>query len=190
MFEVARKLDGKRCLLVIDDVWRVRDLKPFSYGAASTSRIVTTRIFSVAIDAAPDQGDRIDVGEVTAEQAERMLSAGLPVVATSAAIRYSVLADRLKRVPLLLQLANRCLVHQVKLGDSVERALEWALLKYADRGVTAFDETTAPARDGTTVRHDAVRETVAQAVEVSLDFLGDERQRCLELGVLHEDTDI
>ena len=32
MFEVAKKLDGKRCLLVIDDVWNAQDVKPFLYG--------------------------------------------------------------------------------------------------------------------------------------------------------------
>jgi hypothetical protein len=39
MIEVAKKLDGKRCLMVIDDVWRLQDLKPFLHGAAAaTSR--------------------------------------------------------------------------------------------------------------------------------------------------------
>ena len=59
-------------------------------------------------------------------------------------------------------------------------ALDWALRKYQDLGVVAFDEKNAKAR------HDAVGNTV----EVSLGFLADERQRCLELGVLHEDTDV
>ena len=44
----------------------------------------------------------------------------------------------------------------------------------------AFDEKNALAR----------RDAVAKTVEVSLSYLADERQRCLELGVLHEDTDV
>ena len=188
MFEVAKKLDGKRCLLVIDDVWREQDLRPFLYGAPATSRLVTTRIFSVALRAAPDEGCRITIGEVSANEAAQILSAGLPAAAGSAG-RLGVLADRLKRVPLLLQLANRCLVHQVALGDTVEGALDWAMQKYADLGVVAFDDKD-DSQQGKESRRDSVRETVKQTVEVSLSFLGDDRQPCLELGVLHEDTEI
>ncbi len=46
--------------------------------------------------------------------------------------------------------------------------------------MVAFDEKNATGRHG----------AVGNTVEVSLGFLADERQRCLELGVLHEDTDI
>lgn len=179
MFEVAKRLDGKRCLLVIDDVWSLQDLKPFLHGASNASRLVTSRLFSVAVGAASDESCRINIGQVSREEANGMLLAGLPVSAGRTG-RVALLADRLKRVPLLLQLANRCLVQQVALGDSVDHALDWALQKYTDLGPGAFDEQNP--RD----RHDAVRSTV----EVSLAFLADERQRCLELGVLHEDADV
>ncbi len=179
MFEVAKKLDAKRCLLVIDDVWSFQALKPFLHGAAAASRIVTTRIFSVAVSAATDERCRINVGELTADEGLLMLSTGLTVPAGSTA-HLAQLGDRLKRVPLLLELANRTLAQQVALGQSVDEALDWALRKYTDLGVTAFDEKNA------TARHAAVGNTV----EVSLGFLADERQRCLELGVLHEDTDV
>ena len=179
MFEVAKRLDGKRCLLVIDDVWSLQDLKPFLHGASNASRLVTSRLFSVAVDAAPDESCRINIGEASTEEANGMLLSGLPVSAGRTG-RVALLADRLKRVPLLLQLANRCLVQQVALGDSVDRALDWALQKYTDLGPGAFDEQNPRER------HDAVRSTV----EVSLAFLANERQRCLELGVLHEDADV
>jgi hypothetical protein len=179
MFEVAKKLDGKRCLLVIDDVWNVQDLKPFLHGGASCSRLITSRIFSVAVSAAPNVRQRISVGEPKADEAERILSAGLSVPPASAA-HVRLLAERLKRVPLLLQLANRTLVQQLALGQTVDNALDWALQRYQDLGVVAFDEKDAKER------HDAIGKTV----EVSLASLADERQRCLELGVLHEDTDV
>ncbi|MEO8256533.1 MAG: TIR domain-containing protein [Acidobacteriota bacterium] len=179
MFEVASTLDGKRCLLVIDDVWSLQALKPFLYGAPATSRLVTSRVFSVAVGAAADERCRINVGELSPAEGERMLAAGLSVPAESA-WHLGLLVERLKRVPLLLELASRTLAGQVALGQSVDRALDWALRKYADLGVVAFDETNAAAR------HDAIGSTV----EVSLGFFADERQRCLELGVLHEDADI
>jgi hypothetical protein len=179
MFEVAKKLDGKRCLVVIDDVWSFQHLKPFLHGSAYSSRLVTSRIFSVAVSAAPDERYRINVMEPDANEADRILSAGLSVPDGSLG-RLRVLANRLKRVPLLLQLGNRTLVQQCALGQTVDDALEWALQQYRDLGVVAFDEKNAKER------HDAVGNTV----EVSLGFLADERRRCLELGVLHEDTDI
>jgi hypothetical protein len=178
MFEVARKLEGKRCLLVIDDVWRLQDLKPFLH-SASTTRLITTRILNVAINVAPDQRCLIDIGEPSPEQAEQMLSARLSVPAASAP-RLKELAERLHRVPLLLQLANRCLFQLVAKRLTVDDALDWALQQYLDLGVVAFDERHPSGPE------DAVRQTI----EVSLSFLGDERERCLELGVLRGGTDI
>ncbi len=131
MFEVAKKLDGKRCLIVIDDVWNFQDLKPFLHAASSSSRLVTSRIFNVAVSAAPDERCRINVLEPEEEEADRILSAGISIPDGSLGL-LRVLATRLKRVPLLLQLANRTLVQQCALGQSVEEALHWALQMYKD----------------------------------------------------------
>jgi hypothetical protein len=179
MFEVAKKLDGKRCLIVIDDVWSFQDLKPFLHGASSSSRLVTSRIFNVAVSAASDQTCRINVVEPEEDEADRILSAGLSVPDASAG-HVRMLARRLKRVPLLLQLGNRTLVQQCALGQSVEEALHWALQQYKDLGVVAFDEKSSRERS----------DAVGNTIEVSLGFLADERQRCVELGVLHEDTEV
>ena len=133
----------------------------------------------MAVSAASDERCRINVGELTADEGLRLLSTGLSIPAASTA-HLALLAERLKRVPLLLELANRTLAQQIALGQTIDDALDWALRKYKDLGVVAFDEKNA------TVRHGAVGSTV----EVSLGFLADERQRCLELGVLHEDSDV
>ena len=176
MFEVAKRLEGKRCLVVIDDVWSGSDLKPFLHGAASCSRLITTRVFNVAL---ATDARRINIGAPEPEEAERILTAGI-AVPNDRGSRVHLLAERLKRVPLLLQLANRTLREQLALGQSFDAAFDWALRQYTELGVVAFDDRNAVARS------DAIRNTV----EVSLGFLKDERQRCLELGVLHEDTDI
>jgi hypothetical protein len=177
MFAVGRKLEGKRCLIVVDDVWNMQDLKPFLHGGSSSTRLITTRIFKVALDAAND-ANRIDIGAPNADEAAAMLSAGVPVPDASL-VHVRQLASRVKRVPLLLQLANRTLVEQIALGQSVDDALHWALQRYKDLGVVAFDDNAVARRDA-----------IAKTVEVSLGRLADERQRCLDLGVLHEDTDV
>jgi hypothetical protein len=186
MFEVSRTLQDKRCLIVIDDVWNLQDLKPFLHGSSPSTRLITTRIFRVALDAATP-ANRITIGGPNPDEAAAMLSAGLSVPQASLG-HVRQLADRLKRVPLLLQLANRTLVEQIGLNQSVDDALDWALQKYRDLGVVAFDDRNGDEHDerNAVARRDAVKKTV----EVSLSCLADERQRCLELGVLHEDTDV
>jgi hypothetical protein len=189
MFEVAKKLADKRCLLVIDDVWSFQALKPFLFGAPGVSRLVTTRIFNVAVGATVDERCRINVGELTTDESERMLASNLAVSADSVP-HVAVLAERLNRVPLLLDLANRTLAQQVALGESVDAALHWALQKYTDLGVVAFDEKNTEASQAASRtsarRHDAI----ANTIEVSLECVADQRQRCLELGVLREDADV
>jgi hypothetical protein len=178
MFEVAKKLEGKRCLIVIDDVWNLQDLRPFLQGGASCSRLITTRLFSIA-RAAASEANRVNVAEPQADEAARILTAGVTVPPESTG-SVRLLTERLKRVPLLLELANRTLLEQIALGQTAAGALDWALRKYADLGVVAFDEKNARART----------DAIARTVEVSLDSLKDERQRCLELGVIPEDTDV
>jgi len=180
MFEVARTLEGKRCLLVIDDVWSFKDLKPFLHGASTASRLVTSRVFSVAVSAASDEQFRVNVAELKADEARRMLASGLPGQSASIAAHVGQLADRLNRVPLLIELANRTLAQQIARRQTVDAALDWALRKYADLGVVAFDDRNAKERS----------DAVGMTIEVSLGFVADQRQRCLELGILQEDTDV
>ena len=178
MFEISKKLEGKRCLIVIDDVWNFRDLKPFLYSARSCSRLITTRVFNVARDAT-DERYRFELKALEPDEAEQLLAAGITLTGGGTP-NVRRLAGRLNRVPLLLQLANRTLRGQLALGQSVDEALDWALSQYKDGGVVAFDEKNANDR----------RDAIKNTVEVSLSFVDDERQRCLELGVLHEDTDV
>jgi len=180
MFELGKKLDGKRCLMVIDDVWNLQDLKPFLHGGAKCSRLITTRRFtSVAVHAATDESCRINVGEPTPDEAERILGAGLTQSGANLG-RFGSLAERLNRHPLLLHLANRALLEQIALGQSTDAALDWALQKYVNLGPVAFDQEDAVGRD----------DALAKTVEVSLGFLRADRERCLELGIFPEDEEV
>jgi hypothetical protein len=48
---LALRLDGKACLLVIDDVWTPTAMKPFLQCARSCATLITTRQLDVAMDA-------------------------------------------------------------------------------------------------------------------------------------------
>ena len=134
----------------------------------------------MAVSAASDERCRINVGELTADEGHadalgRALDPGGEHGAPRRCWRSASSACRCCCSSPIARWSQ-----QIALGQTVDGALDWALRKYKDLGVVAFDEKNA------TVRHDAVGNTV----EVSLGFLADERQRCLELGVLHEDTDV
>lgn len=178
MFAVEKKIEGKRCLLVIDDVWESSHLKPFLHGGANCARLITTRRFGLAVQEA-EEAYRINVAELEPDEGEAVLEAGLNPP-PGAEADFHKLARRLGGWPLLMQLANRTLREQVALGESVADALQWGFQVYHDFGATGFD------REGSKEREDAIRNTV----ELSLGLLTQDRARCLELAIFAEDTDI
>src|SRR5439155_18717670 len=145
---VSQKLTGKRCLLVVDDVWEELDLKPFLQGGEQSSRLITTRRFNIALNTT-DDANRVNVAELKPNEAEELLTARLEC--PSALLpRFRELAARLGEWPLLLQLANRAMFEQIELGDSVEGALEWVNDVYKKKGVGAFDRENVKDREETT----------------------------------------
>jgi hypothetical protein len=177
-FGVAQKLAEKRCLLVVDDVWDTEQLRPFLQSAHQCSILVTTRRFNVALHEAEERC-RVNVAELKVEEAQEVLTAQLqppPIVLP----RFRQLAARLGQWPLLLQLANRTLLEQVALGDSIEGALNWANEIYDEVGVVAFDVQDATARE----------HAISKTVELSLGLLKQDRERCLELAIFPEDAEI
>jgi hypothetical protein len=185
MVAVSQKLEGKRSLMVIDDVWQDDHLAPFLQGGEQSSRLITTRRFDIALDHA-DQECRVNVVELTPEEAQEVLTARLlpppPAPPPSSAVLSSFrqLAARFGEWPLLLQLANRTLYGQIARGRSVMDALKSANEVYDKMGVVAFDRGNATARE----------QAIAKTVELSLGQLNEERQRCLELAIFPEDTDV
>jgi hypothetical protein len=178
MVAVSQKLAGKRCLLVIDDVWEERDLKPFLQGGDQTSRLITTRRFNIAVNVA-EESNRVNVAELRPNEAEELLTTRLQP--TSALLpQFRELAARLGEWPLLLQLANRVMLEQIALRNTVEGALEWVNNIYKERGVGGFDREDAKERE----------EAIAKTVDLSLSLLKEDRERCLELAIFPEDTDI
>lgn len=175
---LSSKLEGKRCLLVIDDVWDVEHVKPFMRGGAECTRLMTTRSAKIAADFATEDG-RIYVGEMSPEEAERFLAAGIEPAPVDLA-PFRKLAARLGEWPLLIELANSVLNDQMRDGETLQGALDWIGHSLDRLGVVAFDREDAELR----------KQAVAKTVEVSLTRLKDQRLRCLELAIFPEDVQI
>lgn len=162
-------------LLVIDDVWRSTDLKPFTTGGPRCARLVTTR----RTDTLPVTARKVSVDQMQSAQAEALLASGLPERGDGV---LRALALRLGEWPLLLKLANAWLRKRVLDGgqpvDAALNALDRALTA---RGVTAFDAADSAERD----------RAVAKTLELSLgELTSTDQQRMLELAVFEEDLDI
>jgi WD40 repeat protein len=172
-FHLAERLEGKNCLIVVDDVWDTAHLRPFMQGGKDCVRLITTRIFDVAAEAA-----RFNVDEMTMPEAVQMLTARLDCpIPDLAPLRQ--LADRLDRWPLMLELASATLRHRICRGDTLAGALDYLDRKLDKQGVVAFDHRNSMER----------YQAIARTIEASLEPLdAEERRRCAELAIFPEDT--
>jgi WD40 repeat protein len=68
----VERLEGKNCLVVIDDVWDPAHLEPFLRGGAGCARLITSRQLQVATDV---QAQRLLVDEMSGSEAVAMLTA-------------------------------------------------------------------------------------------------------------------
>ena len=163
---LAEALDGRRCLLVIDDARRLHDLEPF---LRRGSRDSVTRLLATRDDRLlPPDVDRIAVGAMTTSQALEMLGHGLPDGTTVAhRSRFTKLAARLGERALLLRLANRVLRSGLALGAGLEASLGH-IEQSLERGEPATD-----------------------ILDLSLEQLqGGERDRFVDLSVFAEGAEI
>ena len=172
---LAEKLEHKRCLLVVDDVWDVAHLRPFLRGGPSCARLVTTRQARVA-----DEGSRIVVDQMTTAEAVAVLLARLPE-APADVEPLRRLSQRLGEWPLLLRLAGGALRQRLDRGDTLDGALRYVDRALGKRGFVAFDPER-PLERG---------EAVASTLGVSLDLLEPaDRAHCTEFAVFPEDVAI
>lgn len=85
--ELAKKLEDKHCLIVIDDVWNTADLRPFLRGGKNCARLIATRQMEVASDAGATP---VALDAMTLGQAVEMLTARLgPSGRTTCPFRFS-----------------------------------------------------------------------------------------------------
>jgi hypothetical protein len=174
---LAERLEGKNCLVVIDDVWDPAHLEPFLRGGPGCARLITSRQLQVATDV---QAIRLLVDEMSASEAVAMLADRLPGPPPNLA-EFCALARALGEWPLLLRLAASAMAELVELGSSVYDVLKTILVDLFVNGITSWD------RDSPSDRHAAV----AQTLQLSLKQLtAAEQKHYKKLAVFPEDEPI
>jgi len=172
---LRQEVEGKRVLLVVDDVWRPEDVTPFQGFGARAAFLVTTRDSRTL----PADSVSIHVDAMEVPEAVRLLGAGLP---DGTGVDLQVLARRLGEWPLLLKIVNRQLRELIQNdGLSPELALKEVEEALDAEGLTAFDREDLESRNL----------AVAQTVGASLRWLsGEEVERFEQLAIFPEDKDI
>jgi hypothetical protein len=174
---LAERLEGKNCLVVIDDVWNPAHLEPFLRGGPGCARLITSRLLQVATDV---QAQRLLVDEMSTSEAVAMLTARLPGPPPDPG-PFQALAHALGEWPLLLRLVASAMAALVELGSSVAEALATILDDLAEGGITSWD------RDSPSDRNAAV----AQTLQLSLKRLtAEEQEHYKKLAVFPEDEPI
>jgi WD40 repeat protein len=172
-------LGDRRILMIVDDVWREQDLRPFLRGGGNTTRLITTRLNRVL----PVDAFRQAVDAMKGAEARELLSGSLPKEEVRAQYdALSGLAGRLGEWAQLLKLVNGFLRERViEGGERLWDAIGDANERLNEEGFVAFD-----AED----ESDRTR-AVARTINLSLGLL-DEKQRArfAELAVFPEDADI
>jgi WD40 repeat protein len=168
----------RRILLVIDDVWREAQLRPFLRGGKNCVRLVTTRLPHVL----PRHHVPIRIDGMPDDEARSLLSANLPGADTPAVrAKLSALADRLGNWPQMLGIANGWMRDRVAKGETLRDALAHFERRLSARGLTGFDPKDE------TQRNRAIRACVDASLE---DLAAEERDRFGELSILPEDEDV
>ena len=72
-FHLRQKLEGRNCLVVIDDVWDAGHLNPFLRASNQCARLVTARRPEIATNA-----KRVNVDEMRVGEAVALLAMGMP----------------------------------------------------------------------------------------------------------------
>lgn len=175
-FRLGELLDGRPpTLLVIDDLWRAEQLRPFLRRGDTCTRLITTRIPSLLpSDAVPILVDQMHLREAT-DLLQRGLSQPLPVELSNLLLRLT------GQWPLLLGLVHSRIVRADRQGNEPSSEAQLIAAELSAGGPASLDLTVLKQRDR------AVRLTV----EASLALLSrQQRQRYIELGVFAEDVDI
>ncbi|MEW2577694.1 eIF2A-related protein [Streptomyces syringium] len=179
---LGRLLDERpRTLLVLDDVWEERQLTPFLIGGAQCVLLITTRDSSLL----PADARRVPVDQMTPEQAESLLTWGLPPLPRPL---VAALLGVTGRWALLLRLANRYLARHITAGVPLHSAANSLLRQLRERGPTAADGPTGTWNlDDRDLRNQAAEASIAASVTLLPPGAA---ARFPELGIFAEDESL
>lgn len=166
---LASLLRKKQILLIVDDVWNVRDVKPFMVGGLKCGMIITTRETSLANEiAAPDQIYPLRV--LNQKNSLELLSRIAPEVYKCHSAECAALVADLEGLPLALRVAGRLLQTEYESGLPVEK-----LFEEIKKGALLL-QSTVPIE-----KMDLVKEStpsVASVLFTSLDHLDENTREC------------
>ncbi|HEY2620954.1 MAG TPA: TIR domain-containing protein [Acetobacteraceae bacterium] len=167
-----------RLLLVIDDVWREAQLRPFLRGGPNCVRLVTTRLPQVL----PAAHVAIPIDEMRSAEAASLIGANLPLAGDPAAGgTLATLAERLGCWAQMLCIANGWLRANVAAGQPLREAIASFEERLATRGLTGFDPEHETERN----------RAISACVEASLEEFADTQlARLSELAILPEDETV
>ncbi|MGH8625173.1 MAG: DUF4062 domain-containing protein, partial [Gammaproteobacteria bacterium] len=171
---VAEKLESRRYLLVVDDVWSDSHLEPLQeVGAAGV--LYTTRRRDLDTKAAS-----VEIDEMSRDEAASLLAHDLPL-SQDLRPKLAEFAAELGNWPLLLALANARIRSELKQRGALQNAFARVSEVYRRRGVTGFDSHNAEKRE------EAVRLSVSAGLESFDDRF---RERATGIGLFPEDVPV
>ena len=173
---------GPRRLLVVDDVWEAGQLAPFTAGGRNCARLVTTRVPGLL----GGEAAAVRVDQMSAEQAERLLTDGLPPLDPHMLRELLAVTGRW---PLLLRLVNKILADGGGTGADMAVVAAQLLERLRAGGPAALDDLRGDGSKGLDVgQPDQRAQAVRATIEASSGLLGpQDAQRFAELSVFAED---
>ena len=173
---------GPRRLLVIDDVWEAGQLAPFTVGGRRCARLATTRVPGLL----GGETVAVRVDQMSAEQAERLLTYGLPPLDPLVALGLLAVTGRW---PLLLRLVNKILADAGRTGADTTMVAARLLERLREGGPAVVDDLRGDGAKGPDVgQPDQRAQAVRATIEASTSLLGPhDAQRFAELSVFAED---
>lgn len=155
-FHLARVLNARRLLLVVDNVWSAADLAPFLLGGPECVRLVTTRNLRVC----PSTARVMRLGPMSPSDISELLRRSIPPLAQNEAAR---LAELCGGWPLLATVVGSNVGQDVAAGAPPGRAAVEAGEALRSHGPQAFDVWDADQR----------RNAIGHAIMSSIHSLDD-----------------
>lgn len=161
---LSERLSGKNCLLVIEDAWDLKTLKPLLDAAPRCHKLIITRDLNILTSI---NATAITPGDFKTDEAVALLTAQLNLTPDEA-LMFAPFTERLGQWPLALRLANAQLRKLMSQGIGAHEALEYMDQALNKLGVLAFDQPNVPDGD----------ESVARSMALTLNHLSEEEREC------------
>jgi hypothetical protein len=163
---LGETLGRRRILMIVDDVWREQDLRPFLQGGPNTTRLVTTRLSQVL----PANAFRQPVDAMKKHEAHALLSHGLPQGQVRGQfMELGALAGRLGAWAQLIKLVNGFLRDRVIEADEpLCDAIIDANQRLNEEGLGTFDADEEADRT----------KAVARTINLSLSLFAGRQAAC------------